>query len=230
MNFSEFSTNYRQIINKNIKISGESLEYFSEYKVKVLDKFFKRNGLSKDIKLLDLGCGTGELLHYIFHYFPKVNAYGLDPCPEFIKRCKQKYENKESHFSISRGENMPFENEYFDAVLLSCVFHHISPDSRVAVVENILRVLKRGGYLFIFEHNPLNPLTRRTVRSCVFDSDADLITKKTMSFFLKKQGFIISETRYIVFFPRCLKIFRRFEDNLGKLFLGAQYFVAARKR
>jgi len=71
MNFSEFNTNYRRIINKNIKASGESLEYFSEYKVKVLDKFFKRNDLSKNIKLLDLGCGTGELLYYIFIIFQK---------------------------------------------------------------------------------------------------------------------------------------------------------------
>ena len=52
MDFDNFSQNYTKIHNQNIKISGESSEYFSEYKVKALDDFYSWYNLKKDIKIL----------------------------------------------------------------------------------------------------------------------------------------------------------------------------------
>jgi len=228
MHFDEFSKNYKEIINKNIKISGESLDYFSEYKIRVLDKFFSRNRLDKRIKLLDLGCGTGELERFIFSYFPKASVCGVDPSHDCIKEVK--YKNKKGHFLVGDSSNIPFKSKYFNAVLLSCVFHHIPVDKREGTLKEIHRVLKKGGWLFIFEHNPFNPLTRKVVKSCVFDKDIDLITKKRCLIELKNQGFSIVEAKYIVFFTKTFKCFRRLESKLGKLFLGAQYFVAAKRK
>lgn len=41
MDFDQFSKDYNQIQNKNIKITGESAECFSEYKIKVLVAAYK---------------------------------------------------------------------------------------------------------------------------------------------------------------------------------------------
>ena len=50
-------------------------------------------------------------------------------------------------------------------------------------------MLKPGGMLFVFEHNPLNPLTRHAVNTCVFDENAHLILARTMNNRVRKAGF-----------------------------------------
>lgn len=67
------------------------------------------------------------------------------------------------------------------------------------------------------------------VRTCIFDVDAILLTKRNLCNILKNQGFSIVEMKYIEFFPKILKYFRKFENRLVKCPLGAQYFIAAKK-
>lgn len=71
MDFDKFSKDYNQILDENIKISGESSDYFVQYKIMVINNFFKRKKLNKDIKFLDLGCGIGKIVQNLLSYFPK---------------------------------------------------------------------------------------------------------------------------------------------------------------
>ncbi len=229
MGFDKFGKNYEQVCNENIKIFGESLDYFSKYKVKTLNNFFLKNKLNKKIKFLDLGCGIGKIEHHLFVCFPKAEVYGIDPSLESIKEALYTNTNKKASFSIYNGKNIPFKNGFFDAILLSCVLHHILPDKRKQVLDESFRVLKKNGYLFIFEHNPFNPLTKYAVKTCIFDVGAHLLTRKNCANFLKNSGFSVTETKYIVFFPKILKSLRKFEEKLENCPLGAQYFIVAQK-
>ena len=71
--------------------------------------------------------------------------------------------------------------------------------------ENILnelhRILKPGGVIIIFEHNPLNPLTRYAVNTCPFDENAKLISANKMKEKLITSGFKNIEINYRIFFP-----------------------------
>jgi len=227
MDFDKLSEKYEMIHNKNIRISGESSDFFSKYKVRVLHSFYLKNKVERPIKVLDLGCGIGKIERYIFSYFPKAEVYGIDPAAESIKRAS--YTNKRALFSVYDGKNIPFESGYFHATLISCVLHHVLSTGREHLLNEARRVLKENGYLFVFEHNPFNPLTRYIVKTCVFDIDAHLLTKRNCVNILKNSGFYIIETQYIVFFPKILKFFRKFESKLIKCPLGAQYFIAAKK-
>ena len=227
MNFDEFSKDYEQIHNKNIRISGESSDYFSKYKIKVLNNFYLKNKINKDINFLDLGCGIGKIEHCIFSYFPKIRVYGIDPSADSIKIASS--QNGKTLFSTYDGKKIPFKDNFFDAILLSCVLHHILPDDREQILRESLRVLKKTGHLFIFEHNPFNPLTRYIVKTCAFDKDAHLLNKRNCVNVLKNLGFSIKETKYIVFFPKILRLLRKFEEKLGNCPLGAQYFIASQK-
>ena len=127
------------------------------------------------------------------------------------------------------GHRLPFAADRFDWAIAACVFHHISPSEHVAALAEIRRVLKPGGGLMVFEHNPWNPLTARAVNTCPFDVNAQLISLPEMRRRFAQAGFVRADCRYRVFFPRRLAFLRKLEASLGWLPLGAQYYVFGRK-
>jgi hypothetical protein len=96
-------------------------------------------------------------------------------------------------------------------------------------LAEIRRVLKPHAWLFVFEHNPLNPLTRHAVNTCAFDEHAELIGAPTMRRRVHDAGFPRAKVNYRIFFPHALRGLRPLEAQLKWLPLGAQYYVAARK-
>jgi hypothetical protein len=84
------------------------------------------------------------------------------------------------------------------------------------------RVTRPGGLAIILEHNPLNPATRFAVSRCAFDEDAVLMRMSESRALLADAGLRERERAYILFFP-----FRNtIERRLGRLPMGAQYYVA----
>ena len=94
----------------------------------------------------------------------------------------------------------------------------------------MFRVLKPGGIAAVFEHNPLNPLTRLAVKRCEFDADAVLLNHGKIKGLLKNANLEISKDSFIVFFPFKSSIFRSIEKAIGWLPLGAQQYVVGRKK
>jgi hypothetical protein len=94
----------------------------------------------------------------------------------------------------------------------------------------IAEVLAPGGRIVIFEHNPLNPVTRRAVAICPFDENAELLYPWQVKKLLRKAGFARVGLDYIVFFPRPLALARPIEPSLSWLPLGAQVCAWGIKR
>ena len=67
------------------------------------------------------------------------------------------------------------------------------------------RVCRPGGLIVLFEHNPWNPLTRRAVRGCEFDRDAELLSRREASRLLSEAGVEDRRGRYILFFTAELR-------------------------
>jgi SAM-dependent methyltransferase len=105
------------------------------------------------------------------------------------------------------------------------VFHHIEPALHVGLLSELHRVLRPGGLVMIYEHNPLNPLTVHAVRTCPFDENAILIGARTLRERLVEAGFAGATARYRLFFPRALRLLRPLEQGMKWLPLGAQYYV-----
>jgi ubiquinone/menaquinone biosynthesis C-methylase UbiE len=230
MDFDNFSQNYIKIHNQNIAISGETSEYFSEYKIKSLDDFYLRYGLKKDIKILDLGCGIGKLEKFFPQYFPQAKIWGIDPSQESIQISVRENKNINIVFSIFDGKHIPFDTNFFDAIVISTVLHHVPLNERQALIQECYRVLSPKGHIFVFEHNPLNILTKYIVKTCVFDKDAHLLTANVSKRLLEQSNFKIKELDYIVFFPKILKSLRPLEKKLRWCCLGAQYFIVGYKQ
>ena len=90
-------------------------------------------------------------------------------------------------------------------------------------------MLRPGGSLFVFEHNPFNPLTVRVVNTCPFDANAHLIRGSLMKRRLLGAGFASAKIRYRVFFPHFLRWLRPLEGALAWLPLGGQYYARSVK-
>ncbi len=92
-------------------------------------------------KILDLGCGTGDLTWEIAKTF-SCNVVGSDYSKEMIVKAKEKYPTLE--FSVCDACKIPFTNE-FDTIFSNAVFHWI-PDQN-ALHQSIYNALKTNGML-----------------------------------------------------------------------------------
>ncbi len=147
-------------------------------------------------------------------------VHGFDPSSESLKVARERVPNARFHGAI---EDVP--REYFASAVLSGVLHHVPRRERLGLLERVRGLLRPGGRLFIFEHNPLNPVTRHTVATCPFDDDADLLWPWQAHKLVANAGFRDVTLDYIVFFPRPLAALRPLEPRLGWLPLGAQQLI-----
>lgn len=105
----------------------------------LLKNYFKNQ---INLKILDVGCGTG-LNSQAMADFGEV--FSLDASSEALSYCRQKGLSNLYH---GRLENLPFNDNCFDLVVALDVLEHIENDR--AAVEEINRVLKKGGILISF--------------------------------------------------------------------------------
>jgi ubiquinone/menaquinone biosynthesis C-methylase UbiE len=93
-------------------------------------------------RLLDVGCGTGNLLERLGGRF---TCAGCDPAEEMLRRARDR--NPEAELKIAAAEALPFEEASFDAVLCIEVMRYLA-DPRIALHE-LARVLRPGGLALV---------------------------------------------------------------------------------
>jgi len=226
-NFDEHAEGYRKTHDNAIKLSGANSHYFSEYKIK---EILKHENPEKKYRILDFGCGDGNSSYFIHKHFPNSEIIGIDVSSQSIDiAINKKIPN--CQFIAFEGLDLPFENEEFDIVFTSMVFHHISHDLHCRILESIVSKLRIGGRFYIFEHNPLNPLTRKVVNECEFDKDAILLGHRYSRNLVEESGLNDINIYFTIFFPR--KTFLAMLIRLEPLFrwcpLGAQYYIRSVK-
>ena len=220
--FDNFAENYREIHNKNIKISGSDSDYFTSHKLEIIKNCSKFD----NINFLDFGCGDGNTETFFYNFYPNSVYNGIDISSKSIEIAINKKKTS-SNFNVFNGEKIPYNDNTFDIILAANVFHHIDFKIHKQLFSEIYRVLKPSGHFFLFEHNPFNPFTRYIVNTCPFDIDAKLLYPIYSQKALKLEDFSSIKTNYILFFPRIsfFKFLFKLEKKLYKLPLGAQYYI-----
>lgn len=228
--FDKFADEYRSMHARNISYSGESPEFFAEYKVKDVAKLVSTDFVMPAVPLniIDFGSGIGTSVPYFRKYFPTSRLTCLDVSRKSLALAEERFPEM-ADFVYFDGMTIPFEDDSFDLVFAACVFHHIDHAAHVGLLCEIKRVLKQGGIVFIFEHNPLNPLTVYAVNTCEFDENAHLILGRQMKRSLNRAGFGNIDICYRIFFPGALAWLRWLEKYLAWIPLGAQYYVIGHK-
>lgn len=223
--FDRYASSYRELHAENIRITGETPDYFAEYKARHSARF-TRSRLPVPC-ILDYGCGIGNATGFLVRHFPACEIAGTDVSGASLEIARSRTPG--ARFLEMRDDATQFEDASFGLVFVSCVLHHVRHERHAATLAELRRVLAPGGWLVLYEHNPLNPLTVRAVESCEFDRTAVLIGARELRQSVAAAGFAEIVTRYIVFFPNFLRFLRRLEPLLGWLPLGAQYCILARR-
>lgn len=224
--FDRYAESYRRLHAENIRITGESPDYFARYKARHASRL-AANCLPVP-RILDFGCGIGTATPFLREYFPHCDITGADVSPASIDIARERV-GSAANFVTMGEESIPAAKDHFGLVFVSCVLHHVPAERHALVLDEIRRVMAPGALLAIYEHNPWNPLTVRAVKACEFDESAVLIPPLQMKRIVQAVGFSRPRSQFIVFYPAVLRFLRWSEPLLVWLPLGAQYCVSAMK-
>ena len=139
-------------------------------------------------KILDVGCGTGEILKSITERYSFAQLYGLDISEEMLKQANDKLKGTAT-LILGDAENITLETNSFDLLLCTDSFHHY-PNPQQAISE-FYRVLKHGKFLLIADY--WKPFPIRQIMNLFIsysnEGDVNIYSKKEIIEFLKRGGF-----------------------------------------
>ena len=98
--------------------------------------------------ILDLGCGTGNLIAVLVREYPGAQVVGIDPSEGMRKACENKFTGA-SRVEISGGDalSIPPRTAPFDYIVSNYTLHHVPPERRGECAAEMARVLRPGGRL-----------------------------------------------------------------------------------
>jgi ubiquinone/menaquinone biosynthesis C-methylase UbiE len=108
--------------------------------------------ISKDNKILEIGCGTGLFTGKIMELSGSKDVIAIDISPELLELAQKNH--PDAVFKLGDAMNLDFNDNSFDVVFGSSVLHHLDMEK---TCKEILRVLKPGGRLVFAEPNMINP-------------------------------------------------------------------------
>jgi ubiquinone/menaquinone biosynthesis C-methylase UbiE len=226
--FDRYADHYRAVHAKNTDFFEKDVDYFARYKIEHIVRHSKKTTFNPQT-VLDFGCGVGNSVQLLIDAFPLSIVSGADVSTASIDIAKKRVPACSSWIELDEGSKN-LTPDYFEAVLIACVLHHIVPKDRFGLLSNIHRCMKPGGKVFVFEHNPYNPLTQRAVSTCPLDENANLLSLRQSKALFQRAGFDIEVSQYTLFFPNSLSKLRLFEPALDWLPLGGQYCLIASKK
>lgn len=230
--FDQHAAGYDGGLDNPIKrLMGNSADQFIAVKARWLlrrEKGLKSGGLA----LLDYGCGAGDLMRVLAGLGARAAFTGCDVSVGMLGEAARRWPRDLGPVPLlaaQDGARTNFADGQFDIATISAVLHHVPVPERKAVYAELGRVLKPGGRLYVFEHNPRNPLVRHVIARTPIDANAILLDANEVQHGLLDTARYEVETDYLMFMPPGITFLRPFDRVLAWLPLGAQYAVTARK-
>lgn len=223
--FDDVVAAYQTLHQNNIALSGETPEYFSKYKVRILSDDCVRHKLIPHA-ILDFGSGIGSSIPHFKSNFNEADLVCIDISQRSLDLGEARFPGVARSVKLE-GSRLSPKDHTFDVAFSACVFHHIPHEQHVDWLGELYRVTRPGGLLSVFEHNPFNPLTQLAVNTCPFDANARLIRSGQLMKRCRAAGWSRPRVRFHVFFPRIMASLRPAERWLTRVPLGAQYSLIA---
>jgi len=121
----------------------------------ILGRFADQIALKPGMNLLDVGCGTGNLLFLLHRLSPDAKLHGMDIDPEMISMAKEKARkaglNGNPRIFQNGADELDFPSNSLDRVVSSLALHHLSRDVRRKNLRQSYEILKPGGEIHILD-------------------------------------------------------------------------------
>lgn len=103
-----------------------------------------------ELRLLDLGCGTGRFLAQIKSNWPRLPVIGIDLSPHYLAEARERLASWSRVALVeAAAEALPFPEAHFDVVTSVYLLHELPRKVRHASLREMARVLKPGGLLIV---------------------------------------------------------------------------------
>jgi ubiquinone/menaquinone biosynthesis C-methylase UbiE len=95
-------------------------------------------------RILEIGFGTGLTFLNLHDSYPEIHGLDLTADTAAVQKA---FADRGIQTDLRQGNvlEMPYENEYFDTVLLISILEHLKPEDQARAFTEIRRVLKPGG-------------------------------------------------------------------------------------
>ncbi|HSK62985.1 MAG TPA: class I SAM-dependent methyltransferase [Pyrinomonadaceae bacterium] len=111
-----------------------------------------RNGLRMEQfnNVLDFGCGVGRIIRH-WNGNERPALHGTDYNPDLIEWCRKNLTSSEFRVNTLSGA-LPYDGETFDFIYSFSVFTHLREPLQFHWIDELSRVLKPGGYIYLTTH------------------------------------------------------------------------------
>jgi SAM-dependent methyltransferase len=215
---------------------ADSSDFFIHQKCRAmlrdLDRHPVPNNIRNDVRngavvpraplALDVGCGRGPAVAFLRD---RWRVIGTDVSADMIKQAPARLP-----LAVQEPFALPFPGDTFDVVFAFCVYHHLARSDHARHLRELVRVARPGGRVFVFEHNPFNPVTRVVFHRAPIDRGCRMIAPADLRTTFRSEGLTSLRTGYVLFVPQAWS--RRtgaLEDVLRWLPVGGQYYIVGRK-
>ncbi|HLD40277.1 MAG TPA: methyltransferase domain-containing protein [Candidatus Nanoarchaeia archaeon] len=103
--------------------------------------------LNQKTKVLDISCGTGELLKKLEG---KAELHGIDLSQEMLSKARAKL-SQNVKLRKADVHDLPFKDNFFDYVISTEAFHHYYDQQKA--VREMARIIKSGGKVIVVDIN-----------------------------------------------------------------------------
>jgi ubiquinone/menaquinone biosynthesis C-methylase UbiE len=113
------------------------------------DELIDRAELRAGLRVLDVGCGTGNLLIALGRRHPNLQLAGLDPDPAALRRARRKAARAQvgGSFEVGFAQQLPQADSSVDRLFSTLMFHHLDTDGQAELLAEVRRVLRPDGLL-----------------------------------------------------------------------------------
>ena len=106
----------------------------------------------RQVRILDVACGTGRTLKLIRAALPQASLFGTDLSPAYLRKANEllsQIPGELPQLLQANAEELPYVDDYFHAVTSIFLFHELPGTVRQTVIEQCFRVTKPGGVFII---------------------------------------------------------------------------------
>lgn len=117
----------------------------------------KAEALHSGGSMLDIACGTAEVLKRLAGNYPSGKFAGIDLTAEMVAKAKEKTRDLSNVFiTIGNAARLPFPDLSFDVILISEAMHHIFEPEKMILEVN--RILKKDGLFLVVDPAKETPI------------------------------------------------------------------------
>ena len=117
-------------------------------------------------RILDMGCGNGNVTAQLVAKFPSASYMLVDASPEMIRMCQDRFQDYNISYFEGYFEQFEMEYQHYDLVVAGFSLHHINSKEKALIFQQIHSSLRPSGIfatsdLMIHKTNPEHPALKR---------------------------------------------------------------------